>query len=277
MPPPERVLDEIAAVGFLGTELGSPGFLPDEPRALRAELHKRALQLVGAFCPLPLSDADGGASALDGAMSLARLLAEAGCETLVAADAGDAERRAVAGRVHFDNALHEDQWRRAGASVDALAERCAPLGVRVVFHPHAGTYVETEQELDALMAATDPEQVGLCLDTGHLAYGGADPVAIAERYAARVRHVHVKDVSAAVLARVRQEGTEYSQAVGEGVFTPLGKGSIDFAALVRGLVSRGYAGWWVLEQDVRLGTPWPDQDPAANAAGSLRYLRSLAA
>ncbi|HEU5317464.1 MAG TPA: TIM barrel protein [Chloroflexota bacterium] len=277
VPPPERVLDEMAAAGFQGTELGSPGFLPEDAKTLRAELHKRALQLVGAFCPLPLSAPDGGAAAIHETLGLARLLADAGCETLVAADAGDDERRAVAGRVHFDNALAEAQWHRAGAALDELADRCAPLGVRVVFHPHAGTYVETQQELDALMTATSPARVGLCLDTGHLAYGGADPVEVADRYASRVRHVHVKDVSARVLARVRDQGIEYSQAVGEGVFAPLGEGSIDFATLVRRLVARGYDGWWVLEQDIRLGPPWPPRDPAANARNGLRYLRSLAA
>jgi inosose dehydratase len=127
------------------------------------------------------------------------------------------------------------------------------------------------------MTSTDPRSVGLCLDTGHLAYGGADPVAVAARYGDRVRHVHVKDVSAAVLERVRQQGIEYSEAVGEGVFTPLSHGSIDFRALVSELTGRGYAGWWVLEQDVRLGAPWPEQDPLANAKASLEYLRSLAA
>jgi len=275
VPEPAVVLDEMAAAGFQGTELGSPGFLPEDPKALRAELHKRALQLVGAFCPLPLSAPDGGETALDDALALAKKLAAAGAHMLVAADAGDERRRAVAGRVHVDDTLAEAQWRRAGAFLDQLAQRCAPLDVRVVFHPHAGTYVETPQELDALMAATSPDLIGICLDTGHLVYGGTDPVDVAARYCDRVRHVHVKDVSADVLERARREKTDYSQAVGNGVFTPLGRGSVDFPRLVRGLRDRGYDGWWVLEQDVRLGSPWPDQNPAENAELSLNYLRSL--
>ena len=275
VPEPDVVLDEMASAGFHGTELGSPGFLPEDPKALRAALHKRALQLVGAFCPVPLSALDGGESAMEDALVLARMVADAGAHTLVAADAGDARRRAIAGRVHFDDTLAEAQWRRAGAFLDELAERCAPLDIGVVFHPHAGTYVETAQELDALMATTSPDRVGLCLDTGHLVYGGADPVEVAARYGDRVRHAHLKDVDAGVLERVRQKGTDYSQAVGEGVFTPLGEGSVDFPRLIRSLRDGGYAGWWVLEQDVRLGSPWPDRRPAENAKVSLDYLKSL--
>ncbi len=101
------------------------------------------------------------------------------------------------------------------------------------------------------------------------------PVATAQRYAGRVWHVHVKDVSARHLQRVRDEDVPYAQAVGEGVFVPLGQGSVDFSGLVEALSVQRYAGWWVLEQDVRLGPPWPEQDPKRNAAASLAYLRNL--
>jgi inosose dehydratase len=272
--PYERVLDEIAAAGFTGTELGPPGYLPDDPAALRAALHARALQLVGAFCPLPLSAPDGGRGALDEAVALARTLAEAGCHTLVAADAGDERRRAIAGRVTTADGLPPEHWQHAADCLTELARRCAALDVRVVFHQHAGSYVETADELDALLAASPPDAVGVCLDTGHLVYGGADPAAVAERYGPRVWHVHLKDVSAPLLQRVREHGTDYSVAVGQGVFTPLGGGCVDFGRLVAVLKASGYAGWWVLEQDIRLGPPWPEQEPRRNARQSLEHLRA---
>jgi inosose dehydratase len=269
VPPAERVLDEMAAAGFAGTELGPHGYLGRDAVEVKTALSARGLRLVGAFCPLPLTDADGGKSALPDAMKLAELLAAVGCDRIVAADAGGDRRRELAGRV----AQPHGEWGAAGETLALLAERCRPLGVGVVFHPHAGTNVETESELDGLMAATPPELVGLCLDTGHIAYGGGDSVAVARRYGERVRHVHLKDVSAAVLERVRTEGLGYERAIGEDVFTPLGEGSVDFPTLVQAL--DGYDGWWVLEQDVRLGPPWSQQDPAQNARRSLAYLKEL--
>jgi len=273
--PAALVLDEISSVGFTGTELGPDRYLASDAPNLRRALTARGLSLVGAFCPLPLSEPDAGRSALAGAEHLVELLAAVGCETLVAADAGDARRRESAGRVRPQDSLADKQWRRAGETLTALAERCASLGVNVVFHPHAGTYVELGSELDALMDATPADVVGLCLDTGHLAYGGADPVQVARQYGDRVRHVHLKDVSHTVLERVRRDGVPYEQAIGEDVFTPLGEGSVDFPGLVRSLTARGYDGWWVLEHDVRLGAPWSEHHPAQNAKRSLQYLRSL--
>ncbi|HEV2126110.1 MAG TPA: TIM barrel protein, partial [Chloroflexota bacterium] len=152
---------------------------------------------------------------------------------------------------------------------------CRPLSVEVVFHPHAGTYVEAPFEIDALMDATPVELVGLCLDTGHAAYGGADPVDLARRYAQRIRHVHAKDVRGDLLNRARQEGTDFITAVGQGIFAPLGEGIVDFPSIVATLQQAGYQGWYVLEQDIRLGPPWPEQDPLQNAKGSAAYLRQL--
>jgi len=273
--PAGQVLDEIARAGFHGTELGPDGYLAPDARALVNALHSRALQLVGAFFPLPLYDPDGGHSAIAGGEALAKMLAAANCKTLVAADAGDDGRRAIAGRVPAGPTLSKEQWQRAGDTLAELARRTAQYGVEVVFHPHAGTYVETETELDALMRAAPADLVFLCLDTGHIAYGGGDPVAVARRYGTRVRHVHVKDVSGDVLNRVREHALDYSDAVGQGVFTPLGEGMVDFGGLVTELKRQRYAGWWVLEQDVRLGEPWPYQDPLENARRSRQYLAAL--
>ena len=275
VPTAGRVLDEIAQAGFYGTELGPDDFLAPDARALTNALHSRALQLVGAFFSIPLTDPDGGQSVLANGEALARMLAVARCKTLVVADAGDGGRRAIAGRVPVAHTLSDEQWQRAGDTLAELARRALQHGVEVVFHPHAGTYVETEIELDALMRVAPADLVFLCLDTGHIAYGGGDPVAVAHRYGTRVRHVHVKDVSGDVLSRVRKKGLDYGDAVGQGVFTPLGEGIVDFAGLVEELKRQHYAGWWVLEQDVRLGDPWPPQDPLENARRSRQHLAAL--
>ena len=278
--PYARVLDEMAAAGFRGTELGPRGYLPAEPARLRRELSSRGLALVGAFCPVTLHLPASTQGSVQEGLALAQLLSEVECPLLVAADAGDEHRRTIAGRVREDDGLSADAWARLAEGLADLAGRCAPLGVRVAFHPHAGTYVETEPEIETLLARTAVREypgglVGLCLDTGHAAYGGADPVALCRRHAGRIWHVHAKDVRPAVLARVRRDGTDYPTAVGEGVFAPLGEGAVDFPALVAALRQAGYRGWYVLEQDVRLGPPWPAQDPAANARRSAAYLQAL--
>lgn len=283
--PYARVLDEMAALGFRGTELGPEGYLPADPARLHLELRQRGLALVGAFCPVTFHNPAQAAASLGAGEALARFLIlfnTEGCTEgsterplLVAADAGDAHRRAVAGRVGAGDGLDDAAWSRLGDGLTRLAEACVRIGVRVVFHPHAGTYVETEGEVERLLSHTPSDLVGLCLDTGHLAYGGADPVRVCRNYGSRIWHVHAKDIRPSVLERVRRQGADYATAVGEGVFAPLGDGGIDFPALVHTLRAAAYDGWCVLEQDVRLGDPWPAQDPGANARRSAAYWRDL--
>ena len=277
VPGVDEVLDQIAALGFTGTELGPDGFLPSDADELKRVLGARGLSLVGAYCPLDYREAGTVAASHAFGIDLARRLAANGCQVLVAADAGDARRGAVAGRVGPHDGLTADQWARLAEGLADLARACAPLGVRIAFHPHAGTYVETEAEIDEVMARTPPELVGLCLDTGHVAYGGGDPVAVARRHGARIRHLHIKDVDGAILAAVRTGGLSYPEAVGRGAFVPVGEGIVDFAALASVLREAGYGGWYVLEQDIRRGAPWIDQDPQANAARSRDRLRAFLA
>ena len=277
VPGVDEVLDQIAALGFTGTESGPDGFLPSDANELKRVLGARGLDLVGAYCPLDYREAGTVAASHEFGVDLARRLAANGCRVLVAADSGDARRGAVAGRVTPGDALREDQWARLADGLADLARACAPLGVQVAFHPHAGTHVETEAEIDEVMGRTPAGLVGLCLDTGHVAYGGGDPVAVARRHAARIRHVHVKDASAAILAQVRSSDLSYPEAVGRGAFVPVGEGVVDFAALASVLREAGYGGWYVLEQDIRRGAPWVDQDPQANAARSRDRLRAFLA
>jgi inosose dehydratase len=277
VPGVDEVLDQIAAVGFTGTELGPDGFLPGDADGLKRVLGARGLDLVGAYCPLDYRDAGTVAASHAFGVDLATRLAANGCHILVAADSGDARRGAVAGRVGPQDGLDADQWARLADGLAELARACAPMGVQVAFHPHAGTYVETEAEIDELMARTPVDLVGLCIDTGHVAYGGGDAVAVARRHASRIRHVHIKDASGAILAEVRATDLAYPEAVGRGAFVPVGDGVVDFAGLAAVLHGVGYDGWYVLEHDIRRGAPWPDQDPQANAAQSRDRLRAFLA
>lgn len=277
--PYPRVLDEMAALGFAGTELGPPAYLPTQPELLRSELEARGLQLVGSFCPISVPpDRAAAERTITETRSLAVLLAATGARFLVLADGGDDARLATAGRAERAGtpSLDRDGWKRLGDVADRIGADAAGLGLRAVFHPEAGSYVETEDEIEQLLAHTDRGAIGLCLDTGHVAYGGGDPVAIARRHAERVEHLHAKDVDPAILARVRSDGLGYLEAAAAGIFVPAGAGMVDFAGVFAALDLEQSDRWVIVEQDIRLGVGAAPQDPVANARASRDHLRMLA-
>lgn len=270
-----QVLDEMAATGYAGTELGDWGFLPTEPAALRAELCRRPLALVGAFVPVRLSVETDHASGVDAAVRVARLLAASGDAPFVVLSddtARDPERTRLAGRIRPEQGLDEAGWTTLARGADLIARRVREeTGLRTVVHNHCATFVETAAEIDALMARTDPALVGLCLDTGHASFGGGDPVATLDTWRDRVWHVHLKDCDPGIAARSVREGWGYQQSIGQGVFCELGCGRVDFPAFLGRLRNTGYTGWLVVEQDVLPSTGTPAESAARNRA----YLRSL--
>jgi inosose dehydratase len=189
------------------------------------------------------------------AMEIARRLHATGGRLLIAAEAGDDRRRAEAGHVVEANGLTDEQWQNLAKGLHDLADNLAPLGMSVVFHNHVGTYVETPAETVRLLDETDPEKVGWCLDIGHLAYGGGDSLAMLGTHGDRVRHIHLKDVDGAVLARARAEGWSFGRALKAFIFPPLGEGIARVPEMVEALLRRGYDGWFVLEQDTCAGDP----------------------
>ncbi len=259
--PCAQVLDEIAATGYAGTELGDWGFMPTDAKALASELSTRALSMLGAFVPVRLADASTHQNGVDTAIRTARLLAATGEAPLVvlADDCGtDPTRTSRAGRIVRDDSLADDAWNVFAGGCEAIARAVRDAtGLRTVFHPHGAGFVETPWEVDELMRRTNPALVGLCLDTGHLMLGGGDPVEIYRRHAARVWHVHFKDFDPRVFERVRGGSWDYFAAMRHGIFCELGRGAVDFNAMLRALREHGYDDWIVVEQDVvpGLGTP----------------------
>src|SRR5262245_34651582 len=242
-----RVLDEIAAAGYEGTELGPWGYLPTDPERLGQELARRRLTLASAFHPLA---PDGDAAAeLARAEQTAATLAALGCEALVLACAQTPARASVAGRVQPSDALAGADWARYVDLVRRAADAAGALGLRSYFHHHAATYVETPDETARLLDAVPPASMGLCLDTGHYAFGGGDPAAALARYGDRVGYVHLKDLRRPALAAARARGLSFMEAVAAGVFCPLGRGDAGVETVVRDLVDRRFAGWCIVEQD----------------------------
>ena len=271
----EKMLDEMVAAGYAGTELGPYGFFPTDPAVLKPQLHKRKLKLLGSFVPVALSDSASARIAVEQIRKVGNLLSELNAPFLVLADAQSEERNRISGRVPNDGSasLTAAQWKNVGRVVEEAAKVASEFGLDLVFHPHIATYVETPKECERFFDVTSHTGVGLCLDTGHCLYGGGDAVAEADKFKSVLRLVHVKDVEARILEQARRKKLTFEQAIEEKVFTIIGKGAIDFPAFFRLLVTNNYSGWMVVEQDVKFGaTTIP---PAESIATSLKYLRDV--
>ncbi|WP_108423129.1 sugar phosphate isomerase/epimerase family protein [Flagellimonas amoyensis] len=272
----EQVLDEIKETGYLGTELGDWGYMPTDPNLLRKEITKRGLQLLGAFVPVALADASKHLEGLESAMRVANLMHKAGYEDafIVLADdnASVLERTKNAGRITPEMGLSQAQWEVFAKGADKIAKAVKDaFGIRTVFHHHCAGYVETPEEIDTLMELTDPNLVGLCLDMGHYAFGGGDPVKALEMYRDRIWHVHFKDYDPVAAQDSRKEEGDYFDAIQRGVFCELGKGAVDFKAVVDLLTNTGYDDWVVVEQDILPGMG----NPKACAKANRDYIKTL--
>jgi myo-inosose-2 dehydratase len=247
----ETCLAQAQQIGFEGVELGHK--FPRDARRLAAVLGRFGLACVSGWYSAQLLARDAAAELahLRGHLDL---LKATGSTVLVFAD--------VSGAIHGDlqrplgerPRLSAGDWGQLGRRITEVARSTAAEGVRLAYHHHMGTVVQSEADIDALMAATGPE-VGLLLDTGHARFAGADPVVLARRHAARVVHVHAKDVRAAVAAQALRENWSFLRAVVAGVFTVPGDGCVPFDRVFRELGR--YAGWVVLEaeQDPKKADP----------------------
>jgi inosose dehydratase len=274
--PFEQVLDEMAAAGYTGTELGPWGYLPTDPARLKEELDKRSLHIVSAFVTIRFADP----GALDAGESVAlrsgALLHALGCKIIVLADDNlSIQNRADrAGRIRHEDGLSAGGWKIFASGVDRVA-RCLmdQYGMAVAFHHQCGGFVETPAEIDRLMELTRPELVGLCLDTGHWVYGGGDSQALdpIKKYGRRINHMHFRDCDPAVAARARTEEMAYLDAVAAGLFCQLGRGSVDFKAIVEQTNALGFDGYAVVEQ----GVSSEKDTPLDSAKRSRAYLQSI--
>lgn len=264
--PSARVLGEMRDLGLPATELGAPGFLPEDAAELTTLLDSYGLQMIGGFVPLVLHDPAQREDALRRANEVAQLFAATGGTRFVTALVQDYDWSTpvpldAAGMAVVGEGLRE---------VDAI---CAAHGLTQVLHPHVGTVVETAADVALALEHTD---VQWCLDTGHLQIGGVDPVAFAQEYGSRVGHVHLKDVDVTTSDRVLSGELSLVAGVQAGMFRALGTGDVDIAAVVLALEEQGYTGWYVLEQDTALtqGLPAAGQGPVNDVRQCLDYLSS---
>lgn len=259
-----RVLSEMRELGLRATELGPQGWLPAAPAERAAALSGHGLAAVGAFVPVVLHQPDH-----DPLPAVARELdgfEAAGGDVLVLA--------AASGLDGYDErpVLDEQGWQRLLDNLDRLSALVAGRGFVAVLHPHVGTLVQTSDEVARVLAGSS---VALCLDTGHLLIGGTDPVELVRGHADRVHHVHAKDVRLDIARRVQSGELGYTDAVRAGIYTRLGEGDVDFAAIVAGLTAAGFDGWYVLEQDTILTEEPTGEGPKADVRAAIEFLQAL--
>jgi inosose dehydratase len=265
--PPDRVLSEMAALGFTATELGPLGWLPLDGARVREELDRHGLRLVGGFVPLVVHERDLGDTRAHAARAAAQLAA-AGADVYVAALVADLDWSAP-------TALDDDGWRRVGEHLREIADLVAAEGLELVLHPHVGTLAETAADVERALAHTD---VPWCFDTGHLLIGGVDPAAFVRDHAERIGHVHLKDVDARLAEELRRGALSLVKATQAGLFRPLGEGDAGIGEVVRLLDQSGYERWLVLEQDIAItgAEPPAGGGPALDVATSIEFLSTRA-
>jgi inosose dehydratase len=266
----KQCLDETASIGFDGIEKGHK--LPETAEGLRAELDPRGLKFVSGWhsTNLLINDIDTEKAAMQPFLDLLKAM---GSKNIIVCETSNAIHGNDAMAVNDRPRLAHDQWASFGAGIEALAEFAAAQGITLVYHHHMGTIVEAEWEIDRLMAETGPH-THLLLDTGHCYFAGGDPVRLAKRHMARVRHIHAKNVCPAILAQVRELGLSFLEGVRRGVFTVPGdaEGAVDFHAVLEVAAAHNYQGWLVIEaeQDPTIRNPLDYQSMG------LRALRGFA-
>ena len=261
----DRVLAEMRQAGLTATELGPEGFLPTDTGELVKLLDGFGLACVGGFVPVVLYKDDH-----DPADDLAGPL-----ESLAAAGAGIVVLAAATGLDGYDERpdLDENHWATLLSNLDRLAGIVAARGLTAVLHPHVGTMVETRAEVDRVLSGS---RIPLCLDTGHLLIGGTDPLALTREVPERIKHAHLKDVDAALAAKVQSGELSYTQAVAAGMYVPLGSGDVDIAGIVKTMEDNGFDGWYVMEQDTILDGEPRGAGPLADVVASVAFLQGAA-
>lgn len=246
--PLETCLAEAREAGFVGMELGHK--FPREPKALKAALEPFGMACISGWYSAELlkRDADEEMKHLRAHLDLLKAM---GSTVLVFAETSNAIHGDRGKPLSQRPVMAAGDWAEFGQRITEVAERTLAEGVRLVYHHHMGTIVESEADIDAFMAATG-EAVHLLLDTGHATWGGADPVKLAQRYRARISHVHAKDVRKDVMEQARREDWSFLDAIlGKGkelgVYTVPGDGMVDYTSVFKALP--GYSGWVVVEAE----------------------------
>lgn len=254
----EQCVSEMALAGFTGCEVGNK--YPKDPAVLKAALDLRGLTIANQWfssfvLSKPMEEVEKDF------IAQCKFLKAVGADTIGASE----QSYSIQGQMHtpvFEckYVMVQKEWERFAKGMNRLGEIADSMGMKLVYHHHMGTVVQTAAEIDKMMDMTDPDKFSLLFDSGHLAYCGEDYVEVLKKHVKRVKHVHLKDIRPDVVKKVKDEKLSFLQGVRAGAFTVPGDGCIDFAPIFDILDAAGYKGWMIVEAE---------QDPAK--ANPLEY------
>lgn len=272
-PPWRQVLQDCAAAGYRGIELGPIGFMPEDPVELGEALAENGLSLIGGVVFRPFHDPARWDEVQDAAERTCRALVAHGAQHLVLIDSISPRRAPTAGRPEDAEQMGPEEW---AAFRDRIA-RIARIGTHdhgltVGIHAHAAGFMDFEPELERLLDEVGEDILKICFDTGHHSYAGFDPVAFMRRHVGRISYMHFKDIDPIVKARAVAASTGFYDACGQGIFCNLGRGDVDFPAVRQVLLDAGFEGWCTVEQDC---DPTLDVSPLDDARRNRDYLATI--
>lgn len=268
--PWQRFLDEVVEAGYEWIELGPFGYLPTDVDVLRKETATRGLRVSGTFVMAHMEDQDAWPALKTQIRTVAEILQSLDARFLVLID--DCYTNLFTGEQLRPERLNNVDWQSLIATAHWAGELAREYGLTLVVHPHADTHIQDEDQIELMLEETDPELVQLCLDTGHHAYRGGDPIAFLAKHSARIPYLHLKSVDAGKRDRTLAGGIPFAQAVAEEMFCEPSRGVVDFPALRDELRRINFDGWAIVEQDMY---PAPPDRPLAIARRTRKYIREL--
>ncbi|MBO6757272.1 MAG: TIM barrel protein [Roseibium sp.] len=269
----QTVLDECREAGYRGIELGPVGFMPEDPGTLGDALSQRGLELIGGVVFQPFHDPAKWEDVRNAADRTCRALQAHGARHFVMIDSISDSRAATAGRPAEGEQMTPAEWSGFRARIEETAKKAAgDHGLVPSIHPHAGGFMDFEDEVERLLDEVDASHLKICLDTGHSLYAGFDPVAFMDRHMDRISYMHFKDIDPDIRADTIARRADFYDACGDGIFCNLGKGAVDFPAVKQRLDRAGYNGWCTVEQDC---DPNKADSPLNDAKENRNYLASI--
>ena len=253
--PFEQCIDEMALAGFEGCEIGNK--FPRDPRILKKALSLRNLSVASGWFSTFFTT-NRAEETINNFIKHRDFLFEMGAKVIVVSESGKSVQGKMDTPLHANKPIFSDEeWKKMVEGLHELGKLANDKNMKIVFHHHMGTGVQTPEEIDKLMELTDPELVSLLVDTGHIVFAGGDPVKLIKKYGKRVKHVHFKDIREKIMRKTFEEDMSFLEAVKAGVFTVPGDGMIDFSPIIDALNEIDYKGWIIVEaeQDPKMAPP----------------------